>query len=108
MAIDTWPAEGSSRVFIRGYRGSTYEGVIEAFHRDATLLLIQGFEPAGQHYVDGEWALWRAVLATLLIPFLVGILLWAQMLVSHPIGTLTVTYVRRAGTNGEPAGVPQG
>jgi hypothetical protein len=95
MAIDTWPAEGGSPVFIRGYRGGTYEELIAAFHGDAVLLLKQGYEPAGQHYVLGEWSLWRALLATLLIPVFVGIFVWAQMLVQRPIGVLTVTYVHR-------------
>jgi hypothetical protein len=97
VAIDTWPADGSSPVFIRGYRGGNrYEDLIEAFHRDAVLLLGQGYEPAGQHYVEGEWSIWRALLSTLLILFFfVGLLLWAQMLVHRPIGTLTVTYVYR-------------
>lgn len=97
MAIDTWPADGSSPIFIRGYRGgNSYEDLIETFHRDAVLLLGQGYSPAGQHYVDGEWSIWRAVLATILIPFFfIGLLFWAQMLVHRPIGTLTVTYVHQ-------------
>lgn len=96
MDIDTWPPEGSSPVFIRGYHGDSYEELIGEFHRDAVLLLEQGYEPAGQHYIDGEWGLARAVAATLLIAvFFVGLLFWAQMLVTRPIGTLTVTYVHR-------------
>jgi hypothetical protein len=92
--IDTWPAEGSSPVFIRGYRdGDTYEALIEAFHRDAVLLLAQGYTPLAQHYVEGRWSLWRAFGATLLVPFVIGWFIWAQMLVQRPIGTLTVTYV---------------
>ena len=97
MNIDTWPADGSSPVFIRGYRdGDSYEDLIEAFHRDAVLLLGQGYVPAGQHYVDGQWSLSRALAATFLIPvFFIGLLFWAQMLVQRPIGTLTVTYVHQ-------------
>lgn len=97
MAIDTWPEEGSSPIFIRGYRdGTSYQDLIEAFHRDAVLLLDQGFTPAGHHYVEGEWSVWRALGATLLIPiFFIGLLFWAQMLVHRPMGTLTVTYVYR-------------
>jgi hypothetical protein len=94
--IDTWPADASSPIFIRGYRGGdSYEALIEAFHADAVLLLSQGYEPAGQHYIDGRWSLWRALGATLLIAVFVGLLFWAQMLVQRPIGTLTVTYVYR-------------
>lgn len=97
MNIDTWPADGSSPIFIRGYRGgNSYEALIEAFHADAVLLRSQGYEPSGQHYVDGQWGFARAVLATLLIPFFfIGLLFWAQMLAQRPIGTLTVTYVHR-------------
>jgi hypothetical protein len=97
VAIDTWPADGGSPVFIRGYRGGkSYEELIETFHRDAVLLLGQGYVPAGQHYVDGQWGFARAVLATLLIPFFfIGLLFWAQMLAQRPIGTLTVTYVHQ-------------
>ena len=44
MNIDTWPADGSSPIFIRGYRGgNSYEALIEAFHADAVLLLSQGY-----------------------------------------------------------------
>jgi hypothetical protein len=95
VIIGTWPEDEGSPIFIRGYEGRTYEELIEAFHEDAVLLLDQGYEPAGQHYVEGQWRLWRAVLATLLVPFVVGVLLWAQMLVQRPIGVLTVTYIRR-------------
>ncbi len=98
MIIGTWPPDGGSPVFIRAYEGRTYEEVIDAFHRDALLLLAQGYEPTGQHYVEGEWSSGRALLATILLAFfLVGLLLWAQMLVHKPVGTLTVTYVHRPG-----------
>jgi hypothetical protein len=62
-------------------------------------MLEQGFEPAGQHYVAGEWTVSRAVAATILLPFLIGFLFWAQMLVHQPIGSLTVTYVHRDRAN---------
>jgi hypothetical protein len=98
MAIDTWPTDAGGPIFIRGYRGgNSYEALIEAFHADAVLLLKQGYEPSGQHYIEGEWSVGRAVLATFLIlVFFIGLLFWAQMLVHRPIGTLTVTYVYRA------------
>jgi hypothetical protein len=95
--IDTVPAEGTSSIVVRVYRADSYEELVDAFHRDAVLLLLQGYEPAAQHYVEGQWSLWRALLATLLIPFLIGLFLWAQMLVQRPTGVLTATYVHRAG-----------
>jgi hypothetical protein len=97
VLVDTWPTDQGSPIFIRGYRGgNSYEALIEAFHADAVLLRQQGYEPSGQHYVEGEWSVWRALGATLLIPvFFIGLLFWAQMLVNRPIGTLTVTYVYR-------------
>jgi hypothetical protein len=91
----TWPEDYRGPIAIRGYQGDTYEELIEAFHKDALLMLEQGFEPAGQHYVAGEWTVSRAVAATILLPFLIGFLFWAQMLVHQPIGSLTVTYVHR-------------
>lgn len=103
--IDTWPPEGGSPIFIRGYRGKTYEDVIEAFHRDTVLLHLQGYEPAGQHYVEGRWGAGAALVATLLIPVLIGVFLWLYMLVAPPTGTLTVTYVRRVPSAGGSAGV---
>lgn len=96
MAIDTWPPEGSSPIFIRGYRGKTYEEVIESFHSDSVLLHAQGYEPAGQHYVEGRWSFAMGLLATVTIPLIVGALVWIQMLTSRPTGVLTVTYVQRA------------
>jgi hypothetical protein len=97
VTIDTWPPDVSSPVFIRGYHGRTYEALIAAFHDDAVLLLQQGYEPAGQHYVEGKWGFALGVLATLTIPLIVGVLVWIQILTSRPLGTLTVTYVHRAG-----------
>ncbi len=93
MIIGTWPEDYRGPIVIRGYHGETYEELIGAFHEDALLMLGQGFEPASQHYVEGEWAVSRAIAATILLPFLVGFLFWAQMLVHRPIGSLTVTYV---------------
>ncbi|MGD0122612.1 MAG: hypothetical protein ABSC46_08635 [Candidatus Limnocylindrales bacterium] len=97
MTIDTWPPDGSSPIFVRGYHGRTYEAMIAAFHDDAVLLLQQGYEPACQHYVEGKWGFGLGVLATLTIPLIVGALVWIQILASRPLGTLTVTYVHRAG-----------
>jgi len=45
MIVGTWPGDAGGPVFIRGYEGGTYEELIEAYHRDATLLLDQGYEP---------------------------------------------------------------
>jgi hypothetical protein len=71
--------------------------MIAAFHDDAVLLLQQGYEPACQHYVEGKWGFGLGVLATLTIPLIVGARVWIQILASRPLGTLTVTYVHRAG-----------
>lgn len=35
------------------------------------------------------------VIATLLIPLMIGVLMWGLLLLERPVGTLTVTYVRR-------------
>jgi hypothetical protein len=99
VIIGTWPVDEGSPIFIRGYKGRTYEELIEAFHEDAVLLLREGYEPAGQHYVEGQWSQWRLVAATLLIPFLIGVLMWLVMLVQRPLGVLTVTYIRRGRKN---------
>jgi hypothetical protein len=97
MIVGTCPEDRGSPIFIRSYGGRYHEDLISAFHADAELLLAQGYEPVGQHYVDGEWSIWRALAATLLLAvFFIGALFWAQMLVQRPVGTLTVTYVRRA------------
>jgi cytochrome b subunit of formate dehydrogenase len=98
MIAGTWPSDYGSPIFIRKYEGRTYEDLIQAFHDDATLLLSEGYEPTGQHYIEGEWSVFRAVVATVLLLFMVGIVLWLQMLLWRPVGTLTVTYVRRGTT----------
>lgn len=95
MISGTWPADGGGPIFIRGYQGQTYEQVIAEFHRDSLLLLAQGFEPVGQHYVEGHWGFWYGLLATILTPLLIGIFLWIKALTDRPIGTLTVTYLKR-------------
>jgi hypothetical protein len=98
MIVGTWPENAGGPIFIRGYHSRAYEDLIAAFYEDAILLLKQGYEPIGQHYVDGQSGWLRPVIATLLIPFLVGILMWGLLLLERPVGTLTVTYVRRAAT----------
>jgi len=98
MAIDTWPVDRGGPIYIRGYHARTYEALIESFHSDAMLLLKLGYEPAGQHYIEGVWSVWWLILAAVLTPFLIGIVVWLYLLISRPIGTLTVTYVRRTAT----------
>jgi hypothetical protein len=39
-----------------------------------------------------------AFVATVTIPLLIGVIVWAYLLVKRPIGTLTVTYVYRGKT----------
>lgn len=97
MVSDTWPEQGSSPVFIRQYDGRKYAELVEAFHRDAVLLLAQGYEPTGQHYVEGQWGIAWGILALVLTPFLIGLFIWVPLLTTRPTGTLTVTYVHRTG-----------
>ena len=103
MISGTWPEQGGSPVFIRGYGGRKYEELIEAYHRDAVLLLAQGYEPAGQHYVEGQWGIAWGLVALLLTVFLIGLIIWVPILTTRPTGTLTVTYVRRATTHEAPS-----
>lgn len=56
MISGTWPEEGSSPVFIRGYGGRKYEELIEAYHRDAVLLLAQGYGPPARTTSRGSGA----------------------------------------------------
>jgi hypothetical protein len=95
MIVGTCPGDAGGPIFIRGYGGGTYEKLIEAYHRDASLLLDQGYEPTGQHYIEGQWGFVMAFVATVTIPLLIGVIVWAYLLVKRPIGTLTVTYVYR-------------
>jgi hypothetical protein len=99
----TWPEQTGSPVFIRGYGGRKYEELIEAYHRDAVLLLAQGYEPAGQHYVEGQWGITWGLVALLLTPFLIGLIIWVPILTTRPNGTLTVSYVHRATTHEAPS-----
>ena len=57
MISGTWPEAGSSPIFIREDGGRKYEELIGANHRDAVLLLAQGYEPTSQHYVEGQWGI---------------------------------------------------
>lgn len=102
MISGTWPEQGSSPIFIREYGGRNCEELIEAYHRDAVLLLAQGYEPAGQHYVEGQWGIAWGLVALLLTPLLIGLVIWVPLLTTRPTGTLTVTYVYRAATYGAP------
>jgi len=93
MISGTWPESAGGPIFVREYEGGSYEEVIEAFHRDALLLLDEGYEPVGQHYVEGQWGIWLGLLAAILTPILIGIVIWAKILTERPTGTLTVTYL---------------
>jgi hypothetical protein len=91
----SWTEEPGDPIIIRGYTAKFYEDLIASYYKEALELHGEGYEPASQHYVDGEWGFWRVALATVLIPFLIGILLWLDMLSRRPVGTLTVTYLLR-------------
>ena len=95
MAINTLPDDRGSRVMIRTYGGESLEERLAAFQRDAELMLIQGYEPVGQHYVKGAYGYWYRVIAVLLIIVGIGLLLVASMLLNPRPGILVVTYVRR-------------
>jgi hypothetical protein len=95
----TWPEQGSSPIFIREYEGRNYAELVEAYHRDAVLLLAQGYQPAGQHYVEGQWGIAWGLVALLLTPLLIGLIIWVPILTTRPNGKLTVTYVHRAGAH---------
>lgn len=77
---------------IRHYTGNSYDALIDRFEYDAQELARQGYVPAGQHYVEGQWGCAWGAMALILTPFLVGIALWVNILTSRPVGTLTVTY----------------
>jgi hypothetical protein len=98
MIVGTWPEDAGGPVFIRGYHDRSYEGLIAAYYEDAVLLLRQGYEPIGQHYIEGQLGWLRPLIATLLIPVAIGVLMWGLLLLERPVGTLTVTYVRRGAT----------
>jgi hypothetical protein len=95
-AIGTWPEDRASRVLLRTYGGKSQGEMLGAYQRDAELLLIQGYEPASQLYVEGSYSYWYRVLAVLLIVVGIGLLLVASMLLNPRPGTLVVTYVHRA------------
>jgi hypothetical protein len=95
MMTGTWPEDRGSRIMLRTYGGKSIGEMLGAYQRDAELLLIQGYEPAGQLYVDGSYGYWYRVLSVLLIIVGIGLLMVASMLLNPRPGALVVTYVRR-------------
>jgi hypothetical protein len=98
MTITTWPPEDrTSPILIRVYSGKSEAALLIDFHRDAELLLAQGFQPAGQHYIEGSWPSWYVAVVTLLCFVVIGFMIAISMLLGpRPTGALAVTYVRRA------------
>jgi hypothetical protein len=95
MISGSWPPDYQGPIVIRGYQGRRYEDLIASFYSDAALLLKEGYEPSGQHYVEGRWTIWRVLAGFILAPLLIGFVVLAHVIAERPIGTLTVTYVKR-------------
>ncbi len=85
----------TNRLLVRTYTGRSYGELLDAFWRDAGDLAAQGYEPAGQHYVAGNWGSLEVGLCVLTIPLLFGIAGIAYMAANRPTGTLAVTYTTR-------------
>ena len=93
MAIETWPDDRGSGIVVRAYTGNSQDAILAAFQRDAELFSRQGYEPAGQHYVEGSYGCGYILIALLMCLFFVGIPVVAYMLLGpRPAGTLVVTY----------------
>ncbi len=82
-------------VVIRSYKGGSHEELLARFTDDAAELGGRGYEPAGQHYVEGSYSWAEVIVAVLASLLFVGLFLLARMATSRPTGTLTVTYLLR-------------
>jgi hypothetical protein len=90
------PDHGTTpRVLVRSYAAHQQSDAITAFQADASALTSIGYEPVSQSWAEGQWGggAWLVALALCLI--VIGLLVFAYMLIVKPDGTLTVTYARR-------------
>ncbi len=93
MWTDAWPDDHYSAVIVREYEG---KNAVADFQGDAEQLLEQGYEPVGQHYVEGAWGSAMTLFCVFTIPLGIGVLLLASLLLGErPAGRLRVTYLQR-------------
>ena len=90
---------------IKTYRG-TQEQATAAFRADAERMAAQGFVPTSQSWADGSYGCASFVLAVVLCFVLIGILIFAYMLIVKPAGTLTVTYELRSSAAAQAGPLP--
>ncbi len=84
---EDWPGDRGNRILVREYGGSNIEA---DFQGDAEALLAEGYEPSGQHYVEGGYGCLACLVGVVLVPL--GVLM---LMGRRPPGTLVVTFVRR-------------
>lgn len=80
-------------ILVRTYRGNQRDAA-RLMQKDAGDLSQQGYRIVGQTYAPGGYSPAAFIVALLLCLFLIGILIFAYMLIVKPAGTLTVTYQR--------------
>ena len=83
-------------IIVRVYRGAQQEDATRDFQVDAANLAQSGYQPTSQSWAAGQWGCGAFLFALLLCIILIGILVFAYMLIVHPSGTLTVTYAWQA------------
>ena len=80
------------RVVVRVYRALQQQDAVAAFQSDASELADYGYRPISQSWAQGQWGAGAWIGALLLCIVLIGLLVFAYMLIVKPDGTLTVTY----------------
>jgi hypothetical protein len=86
-------AAGFPPTIVRVYHGAQQSDAVRDFQRDAAALAQGGYQPTSQSWAQGQWGCGAFLIALLLCLVLIGFLVFIYLLVVHPSGTLTVTYV---------------
>ncbi len=96
--LDPGPRRASDRLVLT-YLGKRQE-CDRAFQLDAPTLRELGYELTSQHFLQerrsASTIALAAIVALLLTPLLIGIAIWAWLVVSRPGGVLTAIFERRA------------
>jgi hypothetical protein len=79
-------------ILVRIYRARQQSDAVTQFQNDVAFLAKWGYRPISQSWAQGQWGAGTFLVALLLAVVLIGLLIFAYMLIVKPDGTLTVTY----------------
>ena len=79
------------KIIVKKYKGKVGKAT-ELFRADASIMHHKGYRPIEQVYESGSYGCGSFLIALVLCFIIIGIAVFAYMLIVKPEGTLVVTY----------------